>query len=661
MTFRWAGLIVVGLGALLAAQQAPVFRAGVDLVTMRVIVVDRQGNPVRGLTEADFSVRLEGQVRPVRVLTYLELEDRKEVPIEARRESTNIGQAPAKTSGTMAARTFVLLVDDLSFRFTSSLLRVYRQALDKLLDEMRPSDRVALVTTSGRIAPFGPTNDWAQVRARFDNLRGFFDIEDMRAEVFVSLNEAPDIRNVWTWEQAAGLLREEAGRNTWKDVWERECLIANHLCLPPNPPPMFYAMRSGAINVLAYTEQHTGMQLRTITDALKSLAKARTPGQLLTLVLFSEGLGSRAARHSDTLTRLSQTVAEAGAALYVVTGHPDDITPSESAGSRQRPRFEEQRELMDGLEDLAGATGATILRPVGLVGPSLTRILTETSGVYELAVEAPPNVAKRALSAQVTVNRKDVLVRMSRHVVSPSAPPPIVSIEQELTALVMKGGSAYSVPMTVGTTLRRDDSRGGLQLGINLVVDEAAKPPFRVRFAIVDPDGRVVNSGRLVSPTRTASFALEMPAGLHRLRLAAADFTDAVGAIEHPVVGRLNPAGRFFASDLLVASVDASGRAQLLVIGQVPADAVSLSMRFELYAADVAAETGIQVRLDVGPPGAAALASQTFPMRVENNALVLTGQVPLTNVPPGAHVMTAVVLDGGQEIGRVTSSFVKSK
>jgi hypothetical protein len=68
----------------------------------------------------------------------------------------------------------------------------------------------------------------------------------------------------------------------------------------------------------------------------------------------------------------------------------------------------------------------------------------------------------------------------------------------------------------------------------------------------------------------------------------------------------------------------------------------------------------VQVRLDVGPPGAPAIASSTLPLRVENNALVLTAQVPLANVPPGSHVMTAVVLDGGKEIGRVSSSFVKA-
>jgi VWFA-related protein len=655
MTMRWVVGVVL-LGTTLGAQQAPVFRAGVDLVTLRVVVVDPKGQPVTGLTEADFNVRLEGQVRPVRVLNYLEVRESTVAPIEARRESTNIGQAPKSTGGSIPTRMFVLLFDDLSFRHTSALMRVYRDALDKLLAQMTTADKVVLLTTSGRVAPFGPTADWDQVRARLAALRGYFDLEDFRSDVFVSLTEAEDIRRVFTWEEANALITG-AGQTTWKEVWERECLIAPQLCEPPAPPQMYFALRGAANNVLAYTQQQTGIQIRGFTSALRALASIRGLGGQMVLVIFSEGLGSRAAGQSGTLTRLSQTVAEAGATMYVVTGHPDDINVAEPHASRQRPRFEEQRDLMDGLEDLAGATGATILRPIGLVGPTLTRILSETSGVYELAVEAPPAIKQRTLTAQVTVSRKDAIVRMGRHVVSPSEPPPVISIEQELTSLVMKGGGAWSVPMSLGTTLRRDQSRGGLQLGVNLVIDDVATPPFRVRISIVDTEGRVVTSGRFVAPTHTASFAIEMPAGLHRLRVAAADSTDAVGAIEHPVVGRLAPVGQFFASDLLLAAEDAAGNARLLVIGQVPAGTVNLNGRLELYAPDVTAATGVQVRVEVGPPGAAPLASVTLPTFVENGALVLAAKVPLANVPAGAHVVTAVVLDSGQEVGRVTANF----
>jgi hypothetical protein len=121
----------------------------------------------------------------------------------------------------------------------------------------------------------------------------------------------------------------------------------------------------------------------------------------------------------------------------------------------------------------------------------------------------------------------------------------------------------------------------------------------------------------------------------------------------------LTPVGPFFTSDLLLAAEDAAGAAQLLVIGQVPPATVNLNARLELYAQDVSSISGVTVKVEVGPAGAAPLASVTLPTFVENNALVLAAKVPLANVPAGAHVVTAIVLEHGKEVGRVTANFTK--
>lgn len=65
---RWAWLTaVVGLaaGPALLAGAAPQFRAGVDIVRLPVVVTDRHGLPVTGLSRGDFEVRDEGVVVPV--------------------------------------------------------------------------------------------------------------------------------------------------------------------------------------------------------------------------------------------------------------------------------------------------------------------------------------------------------------------------------------------------------------------------------------------------------------------------------------------------------------------------------------------------------------------------------------------------------------------
>src|SRR5688572_13012178 len=47
------------------ATQGPTFRSGVDLITVDVGVVDGRGNPVEDLGAAEFSVKVDGEVRRV--------------------------------------------------------------------------------------------------------------------------------------------------------------------------------------------------------------------------------------------------------------------------------------------------------------------------------------------------------------------------------------------------------------------------------------------------------------------------------------------------------------------------------------------------------------------------------------------------------------------
>src|SRR5438105_11046963 len=115
-------LLVAGFVAHVHAQQPapPAFKGGVSLVTVDVTVLDKEGKPVPGLTAADFQVKLNGKVQPIRALSYL----------EARTDTTATASNPrapvmpqmfpvapvaVDTSSTATeSRVFVVLVDDLS-------------------------------------------------------------------------------------------------------------------------------------------------------------------------------------------------------------------------------------------------------------------------------------------------------------------------------------------------------------------------------------------------------------------------------------------------------------------------------------------------------------------------------------------------------------------
>ena len=56
-----AGALVLAMVAGLSAAQAPVFRAGVDLVNFGFTVTDRKGNLVSSLKEGDFEIYEDGK------------------------------------------------------------------------------------------------------------------------------------------------------------------------------------------------------------------------------------------------------------------------------------------------------------------------------------------------------------------------------------------------------------------------------------------------------------------------------------------------------------------------------------------------------------------------------------------------------------------------
>ena len=91
-----AGLLVaLALAGAAAQDQKPIpaFPARAEAVTLDVVVVDKQGRPVRGLTAADFTVLEDG--RPQVVVGFDALES---APIPAESAETTRGSSPRTSS-----------------------------------------------------------------------------------------------------------------------------------------------------------------------------------------------------------------------------------------------------------------------------------------------------------------------------------------------------------------------------------------------------------------------------------------------------------------------------------------------------------------------------------------------------------------------------------
>jgi hypothetical protein len=125
-------------------QSTPVFRGGVDLITVDVRVMDKSGRPATGLGADDFQVEFDGQRRPVRALDYVEFGG---------------GSSPLGRSGSAAGaagndraieeiegRSILIAVDDLSFRPLQE--RGLTAAAAQWLARLTPRDRVGVVALS---------------------------------------------------------------------------------------------------------------------------------------------------------------------------------------------------------------------------------------------------------------------------------------------------------------------------------------------------------------------------------------------------------------------------------------------------------------------------------------------------------------------------------
>ena len=124
-------------------ESAPRFPSGVEVVTVDVVVLDRDGNPIEGLTADDFTVRDEGRVRSIASFEAVALPESEPGPPPLRtRVSTNVEPPPRPE------RTFVIVFDNVHMSEDRAIAA--RKAVEEFLTTgLREGDRITLVPTSG--------------------------------------------------------------------------------------------------------------------------------------------------------------------------------------------------------------------------------------------------------------------------------------------------------------------------------------------------------------------------------------------------------------------------------------------------------------------------------------------------------------------------------
>lgn len=154
-------LLALAAGARPAAPQAPAppqpqpsFPAEVELVTVDVVVTDRQGRPIRGLTAADFTVLEDGQRQAISSFEAIEVPP---APPSAQGEAAGRGTAALAERPRVSTnadsrpgtgRTFVIVYDNRNLTLDEGLRA--KAAVAQFLEKgAREGDRVMLVATEG--------------------------------------------------------------------------------------------------------------------------------------------------------------------------------------------------------------------------------------------------------------------------------------------------------------------------------------------------------------------------------------------------------------------------------------------------------------------------------------------------------------------------------
>lgn len=640
MTLRRAMAIVllIAVTRLVSAEQAmpgepqPTFRASVTLATVDVSVIDDDWRPVAGLTAADFQVDVGGVRREVRAVDF---QGGSGTP------TSGPGAAPAVPTSSPEPRTFVLLADDLSYEVGQG--RALLAAAERFVTGLPSGDFAAVVTSSGRVG-VEPTSDRPRVTNALRRIVGLSDVRQMvggRAVVYgiqVGLAEAIRISN--------------RDAQTLDMVWRRECIPLDDDCLKD-----IIDLASSLTGAMASASSR---QARAWTDLARTLG--RLQHRRIVLVILSRGVVTE--RDASVLSSFERGVREAGIRVHILSEwneHGDVSSTLPPSIAREDAML-----VKAGLDEAAGRVGGTFQRVTGMADRQFARILSASSGWYRLGVEIPPDTpAGKALPLRVRLARRGLTVHVAREAIAPG-PVAALSSDDQVQAALGQGRAFSGIPVTVGTSVRKDPAGNALQLFIVGSVPSSVEGPVAIKFALVSSTNQLMQSGesRLDAAADGTPYvfdaAVAVPPGSYRVRVAVTDGRGAVGSIEHPLQARLGRLGPHLASDFHAAWIDEDARRRPLAADSLPETAVAIHASMELYPerpgpAPAAAVTRAQLTEASGK----LLWSEVRNVDFDRDVVAIDVQFPIERLEPGAYALTIALLEQDVEVGTRAVSFRK--
>lgn len=166
-----AAIVTVAAQGPIQTPPVPVFRGGVDSVSVDVVVTDSKNHPISDLTAADFEISEHGRAQKISEFKYISIPvahrmiDLKQPPAPAPDVATNVLPSPN-------SRLFVMVVDDLHL-IESEILPVQR-VMTEFLSSLSPDDEVGMVFVGHSDLSRNITRDPGQLVEAIKNVRAAF-------------------------------------------------------------------------------------------------------------------------------------------------------------------------------------------------------------------------------------------------------------------------------------------------------------------------------------------------------------------------------------------------------------------------------------------------------------------------------------------------------
>jgi VWFA-related protein len=608
------------LPALALAQEPPVFEAKVDVVAVDVNVLDATGKAVRGLKPEDFKITVDGVARTVLSAEFMDFETEEataEAPPPSPYFSTNEGVRPG--------RLILIAVDQGHISLGNG--RAVLRAADKLLDQLKPTDRTGLVAfPAGARVEF--TGEHRLVREALAKIVG----RARRLSQRVSITEA--IAHI---EDGDGAL--------WATVVEREC---------PSTTTARSAVRDfdECLSTLETEAEQVARDYRSKAraslDMLGSMFEGlKTLDGPKTLILITEGLGQDDLFH---VRQVADLASAARVALFVLQ-IDSPLFADASQSTAVSTSLEDDALLKNPLYELTTSTRGTIFRVTGTGGPVFERLARELGAYYLLGFEPESKDRDgKDHKLRVEVPGRKTTIRTRARVNIPA--PGVERKDEEVLASLMRAPFvATDLPIRVATFSVRDRDKTKVRVVVSAEVSQVRGGGLVTGFVLVDGKGKVAASGgqRLAEtgaadPVTWLGTATVEP-GVYTLKFSVVDRSGRRGSVERELKAAITGASGVELSDLLLGPVPA--RDAPLRPGVDPrAAGGALLAHVELYSPDRGRLKSTTVSLQVAETidGAAVLTVPTTATDApEGDRRVVQGAIALDVLPPGDYVARAAI------------------